>query len=261
MNDRTFDELGADFLHQSKPDEYMRACAELFPKKTPVLDKGWIQLQDVMPYPRAGVTIDRAIVNAARTSHLGESKGDEADKKLLFYLMKNHHDSPFEMAEFKFLVKSPLIVMWQWFRHRMASYNSQSGRYTEFDENEFYTPDAFEWRLQDTKNKQGSYGLLDPREGAEITQLLLDHYARGHHLYQQAINKGVAREQARLFLPGFSVYYRWVWKVDLRNLLAFLRLRADPHAQFEIRVYAEVVLNDYVRVLAPWTYEAWTSMG
>src|SRR5215467_10390510 len=109
----------------------------LIGKRIDVLDKGYVELQDLMGD-------DLAIVNAARVSFLGESKGSDKDKKLLFFLMKNSHTSPFEMVEFKFRVKAPLVTFWQWARHRMASYNSQSGRYTEFLENEFHIPDV--WR-------------------------------------------------------------------------------------------------------------------
>jgi len=115
----------------------------LIGQRVDVLDKGWIELQDVMGD-------DLAIVNAARASFLGESKGAEKDKKLLFYLMEHRHTTPFEMVEFKFRVRAPLVTWWQWVRHRTASYNSQSGRYTPFAEEDFYVPS--EWRLQATDN-------------------------------------------------------------------------------------------------------------
>lgn len=113
---------------------------EIIGKRIDVLDKGWIELVDLMPHPNAEVSGDLAIVNAARVSFLGESKGNERDKKLLFYLLRNHHTSPFEMVEFKFRVRAPLITWWQWARHRTWNFNAQSGRYTPFEENDFYVP-------------------------------------------------------------------------------------------------------------------------
>jgi thymidylate synthase (FAD) len=220
---------------------------ELIGKRVELLDQGWIELQDLMGD-------DLAIVNAARVSFLGESKGDETDKRLLFYLMRHHHTSPFEQVEFKFRVRAPLVVWWQWVRHRTWHVNAQSGRYTPFEENDFYTPTA--WRRQSASNKQGSTGLLEPAEGAQLTAELVAHYQRGFALYERALAAGVAREQARLFLPGFAVYYIWVTKVDAHNLLHFLRLRMAPEAQEEIRVYAQAIYDHFLRPALPWTAEA-----
>ncbi len=116
---------------------------DLIGKRVPVLDKGYVELVDMMPHPATGVSGDLAIVNAARVSFLGESKGDEADKKLLFYLMRHQHTSPFEMVHFKLRVCAPLVTYWQWVRHRTFHYqsaNAQSGRYTPFEEDDFYVP-------------------------------------------------------------------------------------------------------------------------
>lgn len=219
---------------------------DLINRRFPVLDKGFVELQDVMGD-------DLAIVNAARVSFLGESKGADRDKKLLFYLMRHEHTSPFEMVELKFRLRCPLIVWWQLVRHRTANLNLQSGRYTPFEEDDFYVPDV--WRQQSESNKQGSEGEIDPSEGAKLTQALLEHYDQGFKLYEQALQVGVAKEQARLFLPGFSVYYTGVWKIDAHNLMRFIRLRIADDAQWEIRQYANVIFEIFKQVL-PWTIEA-----
>jgi thymidylate synthase (FAD) len=227
---------------------------DLIGKRVDVLDKGWIELVDLMPHPDSGVSGDLAIVNAARVSFLGESKGDDKDKKLLFYLLRNYHTSPFEMIEFKFRARAPLVTYWQWVRHRMASYNSQSGRYTPFEENDFYVPDV--WRKQAEDNKQASEGQVTEEENHELTSALLKHYEEGYQLYENALEKGVSREMARLFLPGFSVYYTWIIKVDAKNLMDFLVLRMDRHAQYEIRVYAQTIWQHFFKPALPWTAEA-----
>jgi thymidylate synthase (FAD) len=142
-------------------------------------------------------------------------------------------------------------------RHRTFQYqsvNSQSGRYTEFDEDEFYVPDV--WRRQSPSNKQASLGQLEADDNAELTRDLLEHYRRGYELYEKALAKGVAREMARLFLPGFAVYYTWIVKVDLLNLFNFLKLRMAEDAQYEIRVYAEAMYREFVRPAAPVASEA-----
>ncbi len=225
----------------------MSIKSELLGRRVDVLDKGWIELQDVMGD-------DLAIVNAARVSFLGESKGDEADKKLLFYLLRNRHTSPFEQVEFRFRINAPLVVWWQWVRHRTWHVNAQSGRYTPFKENDFYVPAV--WRKQSKDNKQGSEGEIDPVEAERLTQALNAHYEQGFALYEQALAAGVAKEQARLFLSGFSVYYIWVAKVDAHNLLHFLSLRMAPDAQEEIRVYAQAMYEHFFKPALPWTAEA-----
>ncbi len=230
---------------------------EIIGKRIDVLDKGWIELLDLMPHPDLGVSGDLAIVSAARVSFMGESKGDDKDKKLLFYLLRHEHSSPFEMVEFKFRVRAPLVTYWQWVRHRTFHYqsaNAQSGRYTEFEESDFYVPSA--WRQQHTSNKQASGDNLDPAANAELTRKLLAHYEQGYKLYEEALAQGVAREMARLFLPGFSVYYTWVIKVDALNLMHFLRLRLASDAQYEIRVYAQAIYEHFFKAALPWTAEA-----
>lgn len=219
----------------------------LLNRRVPVLDKGWIELQDLMGD-------DLAIVNAARVSFLGESKGTEKDKKLLFYLLQHRHTSPFEQVEFKFRVRAPLVTWWQWVRHRTWSVNAQSGRYTPFEEGDFYVPDA--WRLQSPDNKQASLGELDADRAADLTNKLVEHYERSFQLYQEALQAGIAREMARMFLPGFAVYYTWVVKVDAHNLMHFLRLRMAPDAQYEIRAYAWAIFEHFFKPALPWTAEA-----
>ncbi|MDX2075146.1 MAG: FAD-dependent thymidylate synthase [bacterium] len=226
----------------------------LIGKRVNILDKGWIELLDLMPHPTTGVSGDLAIVNAARTSFMGESKGADKDKKLLFYLLKHRHTTPFEMVEFKFRAHAPLVTWWQWARHRVWNFNSQSGRYTEFEENDFYVPDG--WRRQAKDNKQASDGQIEAADDQYLTEELLKHYDASYALYQDAIKRGVAREIARLFLPGFSVYYTWVMKVDAHNLMHFLRLRMAPDAQYEIRVYAQAIYDHFFKPALPWTAEA-----
>ncbi len=228
--------------------------ADLIGKRVPVLDKGWIELVDLMPHPASAISGDLAIVNAARVSFLGESKGSQRDKGLLFYLLRHRHTSPFEMVEFKFRVRAPLVTWWQWVRHRTWNMNAQSGRYTPFQENDFYVPAV--WRRQSADNKQASEGSLDDQPSAELTQKLLAHYEEGYRLYSQALERGVSKEMARLFLPGFSVYYTWVTKIDAHNLMRFLRLRMARDAQFEIRVYAEAIYQHFFTPALPWTAEA-----
>jgi thymidylate synthase (FAD) len=224
---------------------------KLIGKRIDVLDKGWIELQDVMGD-------DQAIVNAARVSVLGKSKGDEKDKKLLFYLMEHKHTSPFEQVEFKFRVRAPVIVWWQWVRHRTWNFNAQSGRYTPFQENDFYVPD--EWRKQAKDNKQASDGIID-LDNFVLSNALVEHYRKGFRLYQDAIKCGVAREQARLFLSGFGLYYTWICKIDAHNLMLFFRLRNTSEAQEEIRIYANAIYQEFFKPLLPWTAEAFEKFG
>jgi thymidylate synthase (FAD) len=231
---------------------------ELIGKHISLLDgKGFIELLDLMPHPTTGHSGDLAIVNAARVSFLGESKGDDKDKKLLFYLLRNKHSSPFEMVEFKFRVRAPLLTWWQWIRHRtfhFQSVNAQSGRYTPFEENDFYVPEV--WRKQSKSNKQASEGEIEANANAALTEKLSDFYDKGYALYEEALAAGVSKEMARLFLPGFAVYYTWIVKVDAKNLMDFLVLRMASDAQFEIRVYAQAMYDHFFKPALPWTAEA-----
>ncbi len=206
-----------------------------------LLDKGYIELQDVMGS-------DSDIVNAARVSFLGETKGDDADKKLLLYLWKHRHTTPFEMCEMKFRVKAPLLVARQWMRHRTFSYNEVSRRYTS-EEMDFYEPT--QWRGQSISNKQASNGMVDTK----MTTLARQLNQISVSLYNQALEEGIAREQARILLPQ-SMYTTFIAKVDLKNLLNFISLRSSPHAQYEIRVYSDAIL-EMVKEHFPWTAEAY----
>lgn len=212
-----------------------------------VLDKGYVELQSHMGD-------DNAIVSAARTSFLGESKGVEKDNALIGYLMRHEHTSPFEMVEFRFRIHAPVVVWWQLVRHRTFSLNLQSGRYVEYEDDQFYVPAI--WRKQSTSNKQASDGQLTTNESYTLSEALELHIKQSYNLYRQALRIGVAREMARLFLPAFSVYYTGVVKVDLHNLLRFLRLRLAQEAQEEIRLYAQAI-ESIVKEIVPVTYAAW----
>jgi len=157
-------------------------------------------------------------------------------------------------CEFKFRVKAPVVTWWQWARHRTWNFNAQSGRYTEFEEDDFYIPT--EWRLQSKDNKQGSEGVLDKYNASSITAALRKQADDGFTLYRLALNIGIAKEQARLFLPAWCSYYTWVCKVDAHNLMHFLKLRMAKEAQYEIRVYAQAIYENFFKPLLPWTAEA-----
>lgn len=215
-----------------------------------VLDKGFIELIDMMPHPTIG-TADSAVVTAARISYLGGSKGAEADAKLEKYLWDNFHHTPFEMVELKFRVKTPLFIARQWMRHRAASYNEMSLRYSKF-EGDFYLP--FEWGVQAEDNKQGR------SEGTHESSWyyrndLEDFCKQGLVLYKNALEDGVAKEMARMFLP-VNLYTTFFYKADLRNVLGFIKLRYSDHAQYEIRVYASAIY-DMLWEVAPIAMEAY----
>ncbi|MFN8448427.1 MAG: FAD-dependent thymidylate synthase [Anaerolineae bacterium] len=154
-------------------------------------------------------------------------------------------------------MRAPLVTYWQWVRHRTFHYmsaNAQSGRYTPFEEDDFYVPSV--WRMQSKSNKQASEGEVDTDISGELTDKLLKFYDEGFRLYREALEAGVSKEMARLFLPGFSVYYTWVMSVDAHNLMNWIRLRIAPDAQHEIRVYAEAIYNHIFKTALPWTAEA-----
>lgn len=206
-----------------------------------VLDRGFVELQDVMGN-------DLAIVNAARTSYLGESKGVDADRKLLAYLYKHKHFSPFEMCQVKMLIHAPLMVWQHILRHRTGSFNLQSFRYTEAKD-EFYFPEVL--RKQDSKNKQGSYGEVEDKV---LLNDLAHHYEKGLRLYDKMLEKGVAKEMARLALPAFALYSLGVVSFDLRNLLHLIDLRDSDDAQWETRQYA-IAMKEILKEKFPWTME------
>lgn len=226
----------------------------LISRRLSVLDSGWIELVDMMPHPSLEISPDLAVVNAARVSFLGASKGQHQDKKLLFYLMRNQHTSPFEMVRFKFRVHAPVVVWWQWMRHRTASFNMQSGRYTAFEQNKFYIPNT--WRLQSKDNKQASEGELTYSKGWKYTRKLRELTKETFDLYEQMLGDGIAREQARLVLPAFGLYYTGIVMQDAHNLMHFLKLRMASDAQYEIRQYAETIYTHIFTEAMPWTAEA-----
>lgn len=196
---------------------------------------------------------DSSITQAARVSYGSEAKTPEDDAKLIKFLMKHHHMTPFEMAELKFMVRVPMDTWRQWVRHRTASINEQSSRYRVLDDAMAKTaPDA--WRKQSDTNRQGSGSPIDPKRGEILSNYERELHEVSYSTYQHCIDLGVAREQARKNLP-LSTYTQAYWKIDLRNLLHFLGLRLAPDAQYEIRQYANAIA-EIVRVLFPATWEA-----
>ncbi len=211
------------------------------------LDKGFVRLVDSM----GG---DGAIVQAARVSYgKGTSKMSQ-DRGLIRYLMRHRHTTPFEMVEFKFHCKMPIFVARQWVRHRTANINEYSLRYSEARD-EFYYPEPENIQFQSSLNKQGRSGEVPP----ELKQKVLDYFhensERSFALYQELNKAGVARELARSLLP-VNIYTEWYWKNDLHNLLHFIGLRSDSHAQYEIRVFSDAMAH-YVKEKAPFAWEAY----
>lgn len=216
-------------------------------KEFPVLDHGFVRLLDYMGS-------DESIVQAARVSYGKGTKKVSEDRGLIRYLMRHKHTTPFEMVEFKFHVKLPIFVARQWIRHRTANVNEYSGRYSVMKE-EFYLPAREDISFQSETNKQGRQTEAVPEAVKDQFQNHQESTQRElYDQYLQFIDQGVARELARINLP-LSMYTEWYWKIDLHNLFHFLRLRIDPHAQKEIRVYAEV-MAEMVRTVCPIAYEA-----
>jgi thymidylate synthase (FAD) len=216
-------------------------------KKFTVLDDGFVCLVDCMGN-------DQAVVQAARVSYGEGTRKVSDDRGLIRYLMRHRHTTPFEMAELKFLVRVPMDAWRQWIRHRTANVNEYSTRYSlAIDSAQRTTHD--QWRAQAQSNRQGSAGKLDEQLGVELslTEQQLQDDAR--RLYERRIELGVAREQARKDLP-LSTYTEAYWKIDLHNLLHFLALRMDAHAQEEIRVYASAIGEQIVAPLFPMVWEA-----
>jgi thymidylate synthase (FAD) len=208
---------------------------------------GYVELQDMMGS-------DLSIVNAARTSYLGESKGEERDKKLLRYLWKNKHMGPFEFAQLRLRMKVPLFVQGHIVRHRMFGFNIQSYRYVEADD-EFYFP--VNWRLQDDKNKQGSFFTAENEINSLDFNCQLSEYCRNaKKYYDELVRYGIAREMARIVLPQ-NIYSTMNIVCDLRNLLHFTDLRSHPHAQWETRQYSDAILHKIISEKFPWTYEVY----
>ena len=230
-----------------------------FRTSTLIPKPGFIRLIDTLPSVISSeqpLLLDAAVVQAARVSYGEGSKGYIRDKKLIDYLMKHKHTSPFEMVEFKFHVKLPIFVQRQWIRHRTASVNEISGRYTELDY-DFYHPEKL--RRQSIDNKQGSYENTNMCSSSmHIAELWntceIDINALVSN-YHKLVKLGVAKEQARIILPQ-SMYTEFYWKIDLHNLLNFVKLRKHNTAQIEIRNYADEILN-ILEKLCPATTESW----
>jgi len=219
---------------------------KFFNKKIDCLDKGFVRLVDYMG-------TDASIVQAARVSYGDGTKTVREDKKLIDYLWKNEHLSPFEMVSLKFHCKMPIFVARQWVRHRTAKINEISGRYSILSE-EFYVPDKNNINSQCKDNKQGRGEILSEVDASNFLHHLNNSYEQNKIAYELALEDNVARELARISLP-VSTYTEWYWKIDLRNLLHFLKLRLDSHAQYEIRVYAEAMAT-IVKALVPYTWES-----
>jgi thymidylate synthase (FAD) len=204
-----------------------------------VHDHGLVALVDVMPrMVPVGKTADFAIVQAARVSYGAGTKQVNEDTGLIRYLARHRHSTPFEMVEFKFHHVMPIFVARQWIRHRTANVNEYSARYS-IVRDRFYKPSPDNVRKQSVSNRQGGDEPMDPSTAQEFLDYL-DEVERGYEKYQHFIDKGVAREIARITLPA-SVYTEWYWKIDLHNLFHFLSLRMDAHAQQEIRDYANAM--------------------
>ncbi|MBX6741640.1 MAG: FAD-dependent thymidylate synthase [Acetobacteraceae bacterium] len=220
----------------------------------PVLDHGFVRVIDYMGD-------DAAVVQAARVSYGRGTRAANEDRGLIRYLMRHRHSTPFEMCEIKYHVKLPIFVARQWIRHRTANVNEYSARYSILDR-EFYIPAPEQLAAQSASNRQGRGEVLQGEEAARVLDLLRRDAAQTYDHYVEMLNedeagnridpsrRGLARELARMNLT-LNTYTQWYWKTDLHNLLHFLSLRADPHAQYEIRAYAEAMLR---------TVEAWVPM-
>ena len=215
-----------------------------------VLDYGFVRVIDYMGD-------DSAIVQAARVSYGAGTKHARDDAGLIRYLMRHWHSTPFEMCEAKFHVKLPLFVARQWIRHRTANVNEYSARYSILDR-EFYIPEPGALAAQSATNAQGRGAVLEGAEAERALEILKSDAARAYDHYEELLSQdgqqGLARELARMNLPA-NVYTQWYWKCDLHNLFHFLRLRADSHAQYEIRVYAEAIC----RIVADWVPAAYAA--
>lgn len=225
-----------------------------------VLDHGFVRLVDSMPAPPAGPRPegwgpgDQRVIDAARVSIAGENvRPVSDDKKLLGYLLKNKHTTPFEQVRFTFHVKLPIFVARQWIRHRTGSFNEMSGRYGVLPD-DFYVPERHRIQHQSANNKQGSGESFSDRDAAGVCDAICEHGTRSYELYQDVLKLGLARELARMVLP-VNLYTQWYWTTDLHNLMHFMRLRLHSHAQHEVRVYAEVLL-EMARRVAPCTVQA-----
>ena len=234
------------------------ALEEVLYQAMPVLDHGFVRVIDYMGD-------DAAVVQAARVSYGKGTKKVSEDKGLIHYLMRHRHSTPFEMCEIKFHVKLPIFVARQWIRHRTANVNEYSARYSILDR-EFYIPAPEQLAAQSVANRQGRGDVLTGAEAARVLDILKSDSTTAYDHYAEMLNEseagetidpdkqGLARELARMNL-SLNFYTQWYWKIDLYNFMHFLSLRADPHAQYEIRVYADAML-DVLRKWVPLTAEA-----
>jgi thymidylate synthase (FAD) len=213
----------------------------------PVLDDGFVRVVDYMG-------TDSSIVQAARVSYGAGTKRTREDRGLIRYLLRHSHTTPFEMCEIKFHVRVPMDTWRQWVRHRTASVNEYSTRYSIAIDDQQHTP-ADAWRTQSMQNRQGSEGFLDSSIGERLTAREKELQELSWGIYQERLDAGVAREQARKDLP-LSTYTEAYWKVNLHNLLHFLWLRMDAHAQLEIREYATTIGDEIVSRWCPIAWEA-----
>jgi thymidylate synthase (FAD) len=250
----TEDQLAEIEAARANPQPTLRAVApgmeaHLY-RAVPVLDHGFVRVVDYMGD-------DAAIVQAARVSYGAGTKKARDDSGLIRYLMRHWHSTPFEMCELKLHVKLPVFVARQWIRHRTANVNEYSARYSILDR-EFYIPEPGALAAQSTVNNQGRGETLSGEEAARVLEILKGDAARSYDHYEAMLSQegqqGLARELARMNLPA-NIYTQWYWKTDLHNLFHFLRLRADAHAQYEIRVYAEAIAA-MVRDWVPAAYGA-----
>jgi thymidylate synthase (FAD) len=210
-------------------------------REFPVLDKGFVRLVDYL----GG---DERVVQSARVSYGGGTKTYREDAGLIDYLLRNRHTSPFEQVVLTFHIKLPVFVARQWIRHRTARLNEISGRYSVMND-DFYIPAPEDVAFQSADNKQGRSAAVDPDEAEKIRAGFEAGQKRSYGEYRELVDYGLARELARINLP-LSLYTDWYWQIDLHNLFHFLELRLDPHAQKEIRLYAEV-LFDIAKKIAP----------
>lgn len=224
--------------------------------KIDVLDKGYVKLADVMGS-------DLSVVNAARVSYDKESTElSERDQKLINFLVRENHTSPFRHAALTFEVYAPLFVARQWWKYAVASshiddqngWNESSRRYITENE-EFYIPSPTQWRSKPENSKQGSGEPINSMQGSYLTDSLADVVQKGSELYQSALRMDVAPEIARLFLPAYSMYVRWRWTVSLQGVMTFLGQRLPHDAQFEIQEYAAAI-RDIVEKQFPYTYKS-----
>ncbi|MDX2113773.1 MAG: FAD-dependent thymidylate synthase [Alphaproteobacteria bacterium] len=234
------------------------ALEALLYKPLPVLDHGFVRVIDYMG-------TDSAIVQAARVSYGAGTKKVNEDAGLINYLLRHRHTTPFEMCEIKFHIKLPIFIARQWIRHRTANVNEYSGRYSIMDK-EFYIPQPEHLAAQSTTNRQGRGEVLEGAQAARVLEILKADSVNAYAHYEEMMNcdeegnifdeskPGLARELARMNLP-VNFYTQWYWKIDLHNLMHFLALRADSHAQYEIRAYANVML-DVLKAWVPVTYQA-----